>query len=424
MHVRRRPRRSPQSHTALNKRRKLILGIAIAAAVCIALATFATQAGRQYASGIAARLTMGSQAVNVLVIANNARDVKATDPLGLGSAAGQADVILLAHISPGDHTIYAITIPRDTIVAQPHWNDPVPKIKTLFFMGDQETPPHGPRYLEQAVSALTGLPIDGYIVANFAAFRDAVDLVGGLTVDVKARLYDPQNSGADFRPGVQHMNGAQVLAFVRVRQNQAGNSYRINDFERMQAEVQVLGLLRNKLLNPGTAAMLLPTFVRRMKHDVATNLSQDRLVRIGIAMAGAPVYQVPLGSISDSMVLAPATVPGANAEGRIDEDYYDVLDADDVCRHLAEFGASGCTTGFTLPAPADITVTLYGTKHLALHLNHLVFAHVKLAGGSTGADRVVYPAGSPEMGWQVARAASDGNVLVEPGDVTSVVVYE
>ena len=285
----------------------------------------------------------------------------------------------------------------------------MPKIKTLFFMGDQETPPNGPRYLEQAVSALTGLPIDGYIVANFAAFRDAVDLVGGLTVDVKARLYDPQNSGADFQPGIQHMNGAQVLAFVRVRQNQAGNSYRVNDFQRMEAEVEVLGLLRNKLLNPATATALLPNFVKHMKHDVATNLSQDRLVRMGIAMAGAPVYQVPLGSIADSMVLAPADVPGVDAEGRIDEDYYDVLDPDEVCRHLAEFGASGCTTGLApLPDPSDIAVTLYGTRHLALHLSHLGFTHVTLAGGPTGEGRVVFPSASPGMGWQVARGVGGG----------------
>ncbi len=368
---------------------------------------------------------MGSQPVNILIIANNARGVKATDPLGLGSAAGQADVILLAHISPGDHAIYAITIPRDTLVAQPRWHDPVPKIKTLFFIGDQETPPRGPRYLAQAASALTGLPIDGYIVANFAGFREAIDLVGGLTIDVKARLYDPQNSGADFQPGLQHMNGTRVLAFIRVRQNQAGNRYRINDFQRMQAEVVVLGLLRNKLLNPATAATLLPNFVARMKHDVATNLSQERLVRIGIAMAGAPVYQVPLGSIGDSMVLASADVPKANAENRIDGGYYVVLDPGEVCRHLVAFGASNCTTGFgTLPTPGDIAITLYGTRHLALHLNHLGFTHVNIAGGPTGEDRVVYPAAAPRAGWQIARAVSRGNTLVEPGDVSSVVVHE
>ncbi len=415
------PRLSSRARIGWRRRR---IAIAIAAGT-IALAAAATLVVRTHVtSKVVAQLAMGLKPVNVLIVANNARGVKATDPLGLGTAAGQADVILLAHLDPQRHEIDVITIPRDTLVAQPHWDDPVPKIKTLFFMGDQETPPTGPRQLERSVSALTGLPIDGYLVANFAGFRDAVDAVGGLTVDVKARIYDPRHSGADFQPGIQHMNGAQALAFVRVRQNEAGNGYRINDFQRMQAEVAVLGLLRDKLLDPATVATRLPHFVARMKRDVATSFSASALLRLGIAMAGAPVYQVPLGSIADSMVLAPAAFPGINAHGYLEGDYYDVLDPAAICKRLAPFGARGCTNGFALPDPHDVAVVLYGTPHLALHLAHQGFAHVKLAGGPTGADRVLYPAAAPAAGLLVARAVSRGNTLVEPGNVRSVVVEQ
>jgi len=99
---------------------------------------------RQAAGTITARLALGSAPLNLLLIANNARGVAADQPLGLGNAAGQADTIILAHIDPASHTIYAIPIPRDALIAQPGWNDLVPKIKTLFFMGDQESPPKGP----------------------------------------------------------------------------------------------------------------------------------------------------------------------------------------------------------------------------------------------------------------------------------------
>ncbi|MHB8145772.1 MAG: LCP family protein, partial [Vulcanimicrobiaceae bacterium] len=245
------------------RRRGIVTIVLAILAIGVAFA-FISRTGRQMAGSIAAKLALGDKPINILLIANNARGVAADDPLGLGTAAGQADVVLLAHLDPAAHAIDAITIPRDALTAQPDWHNPIPKIKTLLFMGDQDTPPDGPKYLSQAVEKLTGLPIDGYVVANFAGFKAAVDAVGGLTVDVKARVYDPVNSGADFAPGIQHMNGAQALAFVRVRQNQAGNGYRVNDFQRMQAEVQVLGLLRDKLLNPAHATTLIPTFVRRM----------------------------------------------------------------------------------------------------------------------------------------------------------------
>lgn len=403
----------------------IVAGACLVVAVVATVLLFATRTGRQYTGAVTASLAMGARPVNILLIANNARGVAANDPLGLGTAAGQADVILLARMEPATHAIYAITIPRDALVAQPHWHNSVPKIKTLFFMGDQETPARGPQYLAKAVSELTGLPIDGYIAVNFAGFKQAVDIVDGLTVDVKARIYDPQNSGADFQPGIQHMNGGEALAFIRVRQNQAGNNYRTNDFQRMQAEVEVLGLLRNKLLDPRKAAVLVPKFIARMKGDIATNLGQDRLARIGIAMAGAPVYQVPLGSIADSMILAPATIPGINADGAIDEADYAVLDPADVRQRLAEFGSRTSTTGLEpLPSPASLNVILYGTSHLALHLQHKGFTHVRVLGGPTGGNRVVYPSGHPAWGWQVARAIGTGNLYVAPGDVDMVVVYE
>ena len=406
------------------RRRTIAAIVTIVLLVVIGL-VFVWRSSKHYAGGVAARLTMGDRPVNILLIANNGRDLAANNPLGLGSAAGQADVILLAHIDPRVHEIYAITIPRDALIAQPRWHNSVPKIKTLFFMGDQETPPRGPQYLSQAVAALTGLPVDGYIAANFAGFKEAVDFVGGLTVNVKARIYDPQYSHADFRPGVQHMNGAQALAFIRVRQNQAGNSYRINDYQRMQAEVAVLGLLRDKLLDPTRAAALLPAFVDHMKHDVATSLPHDQLVRIGIAMAGAPVYQVPLGSVADSMVLAHASVPGINHSGTIDEAEYVVLDPADVQKHLAEFGSRSSSTGLPpFPDPGSVHVELYGSKHDALHLEHLGFTHLRLVGGATGQKRVVYPSEEPATGWQLARAMGVGNVYVQPGDGKVVTVYE
>ena len=401
---------------------RILIACALLAFI-LGFAIFFSQGARRLAGGVAARLTLGTQPIDILVIANNARGVAANDPLGLGTAAGQADVILLARIDPAAHRIYAITIPRDTLFAQPGWNDPVPKIKTLFFMGDQDTPPKGPQELAKAVAQLTGLPVDGYIAANFSGFERAVDLVGGITVDVKKRIYDPRHSGANFQPGLQHMNGKEALAFVRVRQNIAGNSYRINDFQRMQAEVQVLGILRNTLLDPTRAATLIPHFVKAMHGDIATDLPQARLIQIGIAMAGAPVYQVPLGSIDDSMTLAPASVPGINAEGYLDGADYDVLDPAEIARRLAQFGATNPSLGIDFPPHSDVHITLYGSAHMALHFEHLGF-QVTRVGAATGAQRVIYPAGEPAAGWEAARALGGGDVTVEPGGGTTVVVEE
>src|SRR5580658_2057825 len=103
---------------------------AVAGASIFVAMLFFFQPVRQLVTGISATIAMGSGPLNVLLIANNARGVAASNPLGLGTAAGQADVILLLRLDPGAHTIYAITVPRDALVPQPRWHNPVPKIKT------------------------------------------------------------------------------------------------------------------------------------------------------------------------------------------------------------------------------------------------------------------------------------------------------
>ncbi|HXW76678.1 MAG TPA: LCP family protein [Candidatus Eremiobacteraceae bacterium] len=403
--------------------KRLAIIVACVVALAIGFALFLrTPLGDYLLRRTTQSVTVGQRPINILVIANNARGVAANDPLGLGTAAGQADVMMVLHVDPLERGIWAIPIPRDALVAQPHWRNPVPKIKTWFFLGDQNTPPNGPQLTAKAVSSLIGLPIDGYLAMNFAGFRQAVDLIGGLDVDVRQRMYDPANSGADFQPGVHHMNGAQVLAYVRIRQNQAGNAYRINDFQRMDAEVEVLSLIRAKLLDPRTAATVLPRFIAKIAPDVATDLPQDRLVRIGFATIGVAVTKVPIDTIADSMTLTSATLPGINSEGEIEGASYDVLDPADVCKRLRRFGAHGCTAGLPAPAaPHRVDVAVYGTSALVKLLHERGYTRARLAGGPTGEALVVYQGADPATAWNLARLMG-GGVTVEPSGADGPVV--
>ncbi len=123
----------------------------------------------------------------------------------------------------------------------------MPKIKETLFLGLTEGPAQGPELAMQVVSHFTGLLVNAYIATDFQGFIDAVDAVGCVNIDIPARIYDPLHSKADFEPGVHCLSGPWVLAFIRVRQNTA-NSYRTTDFQRMDAESQVLCALKGKLL--------------------------------------------------------------------------------------------------------------------------------------------------------------------------------
>ena len=68
----------------------------------------------------------------------------------------------------------------------------------------------------KAVRTLTGVPIDYFAEVNLASFYDLTDGLGGVEVCLNHAVHD-EYSGANFPAGVQTLNAAQALAFVRQR---------------------------------------------------------------------------------------------------------------------------------------------------------------------------------------------------------------
>lgn len=402
----------------------IIGGTVVAAALFQSLRHPHTSLGK-LAQRLTQSITGVSQPVNILLIANNARDAKG--PLSLGTAAGQADIMLLAHIDPAKHDVTFISIPRDTLIAMPDWNVPIPKIKTVFPLGLQLSPQQGPLMEMKAVSQLTGLPIHQYIVTDFQGFADAIDAVGGIWIDVKARLYDPYYSGVNLSPGWQTLNGQQALAFIRVRQNQAGNDYRVDDFQRQRAEIQVLEILKHKLLDSATDPARLNSLTNVWRKDVATNISTPRLLGLATAIAGGRVQNVILGSVRDSMDLASAPLPGVNRENYLTGAYYDVLDPRHIATVLKPYGSTGSSTGLPpIPLPSQVPVTVYGSRNVAQSLTKEGFTvQYKGSAGYVSRLSVYYPPGQMPWGWTVGRALGEANEWVAPGAAGSsaVIVY-
>ncbi len=360
---------------------------------------------------------------NILLIGNNAR--KATGPLSLGTSGGQADILILVHIDPQHHKVTLISVPRDLLIALPQWRDTVPKIKETLFLGLQEGPAQGPELAMKVVSHFTGMPVKAYIATDFNGFIDAVDAVGCVNIDIPAAIYDPIHSKADFQPGVHCLSGPWVLAYIRVRQNTL-NSSRTTDFQRMDAEAQVLFALKEKLLhNPVQAALHLPALVATWRKDVATNLSNSQLLALGLTLAHSQVQHITLGNIGDSMDLASMPLPGINVENQIAGAYYDVLNPADVTKVLKPYGSTGAWTGLpTFPSPKDVPVAVEGSSAYVSLLQKAGFPVTQSSTTSPSSRlTVVFPNGQPTAGFVVARTLGAANELVTPGPVSEVTVY-
>jgi polyisoprenyl-teichoic acid--peptidoglycan teichoic acid transferase len=168
-------------------------------------------------AGYAPSLT-GDKPIVLLVVGSGARP-------GEDVEHSLADSIHVVSINAAKHKATVIGIPRDSWVEIP--GQGTSKINASLVQG-------GPDLLIQAVESISGLTINYYALTTFWGVEELYNNLGGLTLDVPFSMHDSY-SGANFEPGVQTLNGRQVLAFSRDRHSLSGG-----DFARQENGGRVL----------------------------------------------------------------------------------------------------------------------------------------------------------------------------------------
>lgn len=152
--------------------------------------------------------------------------------------SSRSDTIILCSIDFEDYATRVLSLPRDTEVDLGKYG--LTKINHAFTYG-------GIDLLREKVEGLFGIPVDYYLVIDYAAFINVVDELGGLDIDVKQRMYyrdRSQNLLIDLQPGPQHLNGQNVLDYARFRHDRTG------DYGRMRRQQEVLSLILDKMKSP------------------------------------------------------------------------------------------------------------------------------------------------------------------------------
>jgi LCP family protein required for cell wall assembly len=145
-----------------------------------------------------------------------------------------------------------------------------------------------------AVQQLLGVKVDHFAEVNLAGFYDLADALGGVRVCLRAPAKDSY-SGADFPAGVQTLDGAQALAFVRQRHGLANG-----DLDRTHRQQAFLASAMHQLRQEGVLEDLgrLGALVDAARKDVVVDSGFDLLsfTRQANAVAGGKVmfYTLPI----------------------------------------------------------------------------------------------------------------------------------
>ena len=121
--------------------------------------------------------------VNILVAGDS------TDDPGHQGAA-LTDSIMLLSIDTKNHTGFMLSIPRDLWVYVPGMNSyqKINAANDVSGFSAAGLPSGGMGQLQQIVQDDLGIPVDYYALVNYAAFEDAVNDVGGITINQVLRV--------------------------------------------------------------------------------------------------------------------------------------------------------------------------------------------------------------------------------------------
>lgn len=224
--------------------------------------------------------------VNILLAGNSADDA------GHGGAE-LTDSIMVVSIDTKNNTAFMMSIPRDLYVDIPGHG--YAKINEAYLDGKEDGyseagyPTGGMGLLEQVVSENFGLTLHYYALVDYSAFRQAVDAVGGIDVNIASSdprgLYDPSRDWTkSYRAplvkltnGSHHLDGQEALNLARARGDAYGAyGYAQSDYTRTANQRLMLVALKDKAtsagvaLNPVKISSLLDSFGNNVKTDFKT----------------------------------------------------------------------------------------------------------------------------------------------------------
>ena len=234
-----------------------------------------------------------------------------------------SDSIMVVSILPvANHPpqVAEISIPRDWYVNIPLRKGVSTEQRINFayaagMLGEGPVPASainaGAAVADPLLEHLLGIGITYFVGVDFSAFKQAVDAVGGINIDVPAGFTDNQYPAGEcdlgncayetihFNAGMQHMNGATALIYARSRH---GNNGQGSDFARSRRQQQIIVALKTKLESIGGIGKL-PDVLNALGDNVLTNLTIGDAETLYSLVQGVNPASVEHISIDDSNFL-------------------------------------------------------------------------------------------------------------------------
>jgi len=199
-----------------------------------------------------------------------------TDDCEWMSDIPRTDTIILAWVDQPNKTFALISIPRDTYVNIPGHG--MNKINSAYTFGELYDGGKGIQLVVKTVSEFAGIDIAYFAMINFDGFKNLVNALDGVEVDVPVDINDPEAGDDIIYKGLQTLNGSQALTFVRSR------DFDIADYQRTANQRTFLQALARKVLSADPKRIA--DTITSIAEMTFTNMKLDRIINIARSMQG------------------------------------------------------------------------------------------------------------------------------------------
>lgn len=183
----------------------------------------------------------------------------------------RTDTMILVTVDPNTKSAGMLSVPRDLWVAIPGY--PEDRVNKAYYLGDKDNyPGGGPALAMKTIQYNLGIPVHFYAQIDFDGFRQIVDTLGGIEIDVPETIDDPNfpdnNYGVDpfyIEAGHHTLDGYEALRYARTRATPG------SDFSRARRQQQVLLAVRDQALRIGIIPKI-PELWNTMAGTVQTDL--------------------------------------------------------------------------------------------------------------------------------------------------------
>lgn len=193
--------------------------------------------------------------VNVLLLGVDARP---------SEEQSRTDSIMVAQYDPKEGTAKLISIMRDIYTEIPGYQNY--KINTAFYLG-------GPDLLRETLKNDFDLDVEYYALIDFNGFENMVDVIAPKGVEINVEKPMSANIGVALKPGLQKLNGKELLGYARFRKDAE------SDFGRVRRQQQVMHALKDELLSLSNISRT-PKFMGTAEQYIQTNIKKTEMLDI------------------------------------------------------------------------------------------------------------------------------------------------